>query len=67
MAVISNGRDRALVIESTEQGLELTIEDEQGGECVGIVFPEREQMIDVFHELVTVMREMGAEINLKFT
>lgn len=65
MGTVSNNRGSALVIEQAEEGLEFTVEHEDGSSA-GVVFNEPQQMMDVFHEFVTVLREMGADIDLKF-
>jgi hypothetical protein len=65
MGSIDNGRGRVLVIEEDDDCLEISIETPDG-DGAGIVFSSPQQIIDVFHEFVTVLREMGAEINLTF-
>lgn len=62
MAKIYNNRGKALIIEKSEDGLELTIEHVELGETEGVVFTEPETIMAVFSELVEALKEMGADI-----
>lgn len=56
--VISNDRDMAIVVEVSEEGIELTIENTQTGDGVGIVLPHRQQGYDLITALEAAVHDI---------